>query len=298
MNVFLDLLIATLTQGFIYALMSYGVYITYKILDFPDLTVDGCFPLGAAVTAVLLTKGMNPYLTIPIALLVGALAGFVTGFIHVKLKVRDLLAGIITMTALFSINLQIAGSNLSIGRETPTIFTAAPTMALFGNVSLLYRKLIVSLILVIIFKLIIDLYFKTKSGLLLRAVGDNAALVTSMAKDKGSVKMLGLVIANALVALSGCVVVQEQRAFSSTMGTGQVVFALATVIIGSTIFKKMSFVKGTTCALVGSVIYKACIQIAITLGLPANLLKLITAVLFLIILVIGNSKKIGGESHA
>lgn len=298
MNVFLDLLIATLTQGFIYALMSYGVYITYKILDFPDLTVDGCFPLGAAVTAVLLTKGMNPYLTIPIALAVGAVAGFVTGFIHVKLKVRDLLAGIITMTALFSINLQIAGSNLSIGRETPTIFTAAPTMALFGGVSLLYRKLIVSLILVVVFKLIIDLYFKTKSGLLLRAVGDNASLVTSMAKDKGSVKMLGLVIANALVALSGCVVVQEQRAFSSTMGTGQVVFALATVIIGSTIFKKMSFVKGTTCALVGSVIYKACIQIAITLGLPANLLKLITAVLFLIILVIGNSKKLGGESHA
>ncbi len=298
MNVFLDLLIATLTQGFIYALMSYGVYITYKILDFPDLTVDGCFPLGAAVTAVLLTRGMNPYLTIPIALLVGAIAGFITGFIHVKLKVRDLLAGIITMTALFSINLQIAGSNLSIGRETPTIFTAAPTMALFGGVSLLYRKLIVSLILVVIFKIIIDLYFKTKSGLLLRAVGDNAALVTSMAKDKGSVKILGLVIANALVALSGCVVVQEQRAFSSTMGTGQVVFALATVIIGSTIFKKLSFVKGTTCALVGSIIYKACIQIAITLGLPANLLKLITAVLFLIILVIGNSKKVGGESHA
>lgn len=298
MNVFLDLLIATLTQGFIYALMSYGVYITYKILDFPDLTVDGCFPLGAAVTAVLLTRGMNPYLTIPIALLVGAIAGFITGFIHVKLKVRDLLAGIITMTALFSINLQIAGSNLSIGRETPTIFTAAPTMALFGGVSLLYRKLIVSLILVVIFKIIIDLYFKTKSGLLLRAVGDNAALVTSMAKDKGSVKILGLVIANALVALSGCVVVQEQRAFSSTMGTGQVVFALATVIIGSIIFKKLSFVKGTTCALVGSIIYKACIQIAITLGLPANLLKLITAVLFLIILVIGNSKKVGGESHA
>ena len=161
MNVFLDLLIATLTQGFIYALMSYGVYITYKILDFPDLTVDGCFPLGAAVTAVLLTRGMNPYLTIPIALLVGAIAGFITGFIHVKLKVRDLLAGIITMTALFSINLQIAGSNLSIGRETPTIFTAAPTMALFGGVSLLYRKLIVSLILVVIFKIIIDLYISS-----------------------------------------------------------------------------------------------------------------------------------------
>ena len=108
----LDLIISTLTQGFIYALLSFGVYITYKILDFPDLTVDGSFPLGAAVTAVLLVKGVNPYLALLISFLVGALAGFVTGFIHVRLKVRDLLSGIITMTALFSINLQIAGSNL------------------------------------------------------------------------------------------------------------------------------------------------------------------------------------------
>lgn len=298
MNEVIELIVATLIQGFIYALMSYGVYITYKILDFPDLTVDGCFPLGAAVTAVLITNGVNPFLTIPISIVVGALAGLCTGIIHVKFKVRDLLAGIITMTALFSINLQIAGSNLSIGRDMDTIFTAAPTMAIFGGLSLLYRKLIVSLILVIVFKIIIDLYFKSKSGILLRAVGDNATLVTSMAKDKGTVKILGLVIANALVALSGCIVAQEQRSFSSTMGTGQVVFALATVIIGVTIFKRMSFVKGTTCALVGSVIYKACIQLAITIGLPANLLKFVTAVLFLVILIIGNRGKEGGAARA
>ena len=287
----LDLIISTLTQGFIYAMLSYGIYITYKILDFPDLTVDGSFPLGAAVTALLLVKGVNPYLTLLAALAVGAAAGFVTGFIHVRLKVRDLLAGIITMTALFSVNLQIAGSNLSVARSVDTIFTAAPTMALFGSLTLIMRKLIVSLIIMLICKILLDLYFKTKSGFLLRAVGDNSVLVTTLAKDMGRVKIIGLVISNALVALSGAVVCHEQRSFSAMMGTGQMVFGLAAVIIGTTIFRKMSFVKGTTAVIAGSVIYKACIQIAISFGLPANLLKLITAALFLVILVIGNFEK-------
>lgn len=287
----LDLIISTLTQGFIYAMLSYGIYITYKILDFPDLTVDGSFPLGAAVTALLLVKGVNPYLTLLAALAVGAAAGFVTGFIHVRLKVRDLLAGIIAMTALFSVNLQIAGSNLSVARSIDTVFTAAPTMALFGSLSLIMRKLIVSIIIMLICKILLDLYFKTKNGFLLRAVGDNSALVTTLAKDMGRVKIIGLVISNALVALSGAVVCHEQRSFSAMMGTGQMVFGLAAVIIGTTLFRKMSFVKGTTAVTAGSVIYKACIQIAISLGLPANLLKLITAVLFLVILVIGNFEK-------
>ncbi len=298
----LDLIISTLTQGFIYALLSYGIYITYKILDFPDLTVDGSFPLGAAVTAVLLVRGVDAWLTLPIAMAVGALAGFITGLIHVRLGVRDLLAGIITMTALFSINLQIAGSNLYVEREIDTIFTAPATMALLGGVSLMLRKLIVSLVLALVVKLVLDAYFNTKNGLLLRAVGDNSTLVTTLAKDKGSMKILGLVIANALVALSGSVICHEQRAFSSTMGTGQMVFGLATVIIGTTLFKKLSFVKGTTAVVAGSIIYKACIQAAISLGLPANLLKLATAALFLLILVLGEQKvrihKKGGVLHA
>ena len=297
MNAMMELCISTLTQGFIYALLSYGVYITYKILDFPDLTVDGSFPLGAAVTAIMLVKGVNPFVTLLAALFIGAVAGFVTGFIHVKLGVRDMLAGIITMTALFSINLQIAGSNLAIERSIDTIFTSGPIMAIMGNSSLIYRKFVVALILAVVVKLILDWYLKTKSGLLLRAVGDNATLVTTLAKDKGNVKLLGLVIANALVALSGAVVCQEQRAFSSTMGTGQVVFGLAAVIIGTTLFRKLSFVKATTAVLVGSVFYKACIQVAISLGLPANLLKLATAVLFLVVLVLGNKQK-GGEDRA
>jgi len=291
MSSFFDLAVGTMTQGLIYALLSYGVYITYKILDFPDLTVDGSFPLGAAVTAVLLTRGTDPYLTIPVALAVGAAAGLATGLIHVKLNVRDLLAGIITMTALFSINLQIAGSNLIVDRSVSTIFTAAPTMALLGGAALIYRKLLITLILAVLFKILLDMYFKTKSGLLLRAVGDNSILVTTLAKDKGTVKIIGLVISNALVALAGCIVCQEQRSFSSTMGTGQVVFGLATVIIGTTLFKKLSFVKGTTAVMIGSILYKASIQTAISLGLPANLLKFITAVLFLVILVIGNHQK-------
>ena len=303
-----DLLISTLIQGLVYALISFGVYITYSILDFPDLGVDGTFPLGAAVTAVLLTKGVNAWLTLPIALLVGALAGLFTGFIHVRLKVRNLLAGIITMTALFSINLQIAGSNLTVDRGTDTIFTSAPVMALFGGMSLTGRKLVVSLLLVLVVKVILDLYFKTKSGLLLRAVGDNAGLVTTLAKDRGIVKILGLMIANALVALAGCVVCHEQRSFSATMGTGQLVYGLAAVIIGISVMnfytaspvsrglrriralRWLASPAGTTAVILGSILYKLCIQVALSMGLPANMMKLITAMLFLLVLVLSGRK--------
>ncbi len=298
MSTLIDLLIGTLTQGLIYAQLAFGLYITYKLLDFPDLTVDGSFPLGAAITAVAMAGGCNPYLALLVAAATGALAGLITGWIHVRLKVRDLLAGIITMTALFSINLQIAGSNLPIERSTDTIFNAAPTMALFGSLTLMQRKLVVSLILAVIVKVLLDLYFKTRSGLLLRAAGDNSGVVTAIAKDVGRVKILGLVLANALVALSGSIVAQEQRAFSSTMGTGQMVFGLAAVIIGTTLFKRLSFVKGTTAAIVGSILYKACIQLAISLGLPANLLKLVTAALFLVILALGNLQKGKVKRHA
>lgn len=284
---YVDLFASTLTQGLIYGLIAFGVYITYKILDFPDLSVDGSFPLGAAITAVMLTNNVNPYLTLLVATLVGATAGLITGILHVKLHVRDLLAGIITMTALFSINLQIAGSNLVIPRSIDTIFTSG----FLSDIPLIYRKLIISLILILAIKIILDAYFKTKNGLLLRAVGDNSMVVTTLAKDKGTVKIIGLAISNALVSLSGAIVCHEQRSFSSTMGTGQMVFGLAAVIMGITLFKKLGFVKGTTSVLIGSIVYKACIQVAINLGLPANLLKLMTSILFVIILVYGNFQK-------
>lgn len=298
----LDLIFNTLIQGLIYSLLAYGILITYKILDFPDLSVDGSFPLGAAVTAVMLTSGINPWLTLPAAIAVGAFAGLVTGVIHVKCRVRDLLAGIITMTALFSINLQIAGSNLAVPRDFNTIFTSGIMDKIFGIFSgidtLVNRKLFLTVVISVAAKIMLDLYFKTKSGMLLRAVGDNGTLVTSLAKNSGTVKILGLVISNALVALCGCIVCHDQRAFSSTMGTGQMVFGLAAVIIGTTIFRRASFVRGTTAVVVGSIVYKLCIQLALLAGLPANLLKLITAVLFLIILILGNFQKKGGRRHA
>ena len=230
-----ELMISTLMQGLIYALVSFGVYITYSILDFPDLGVDGTFPLGAAVTAVALTHGVSAWATLPIAMAVGALAGLLTGLIHVRLKVRNLLAGIITQTALYSINLQIGGSNLNVDRSIDTIFTSPAVMAVFGEQTLMIRKVIVSALIILVVKLALDLYFKTKSGLLLRAVGDNASLVTTLGKDRGNVKILGLMISNALVALGGCIVCHEQRSFNATMGTGQLVFGLAAVIIGVSI---------------------------------------------------------------
>ena len=294
-----DLLVSTLIQGLIYAMVSFGVYITYSILDFPDLGVDGTFPLGAAVTAVLLTRGVDPFLTLPLAMLAGAAAGLVTGLIHVKLKVRNLLAGIITMTALFSVNLQIAGSNLAVGREIDTIFTAPPTMALLGSLSLTGRKLVVSLLLVLVVKLLLDLYFRTKSGMLLRAAGDNPGLVSALAKNVGSMKLLGLMLSNALVALGGALACQELRSYSATMGTGQLVYGLAAVIIGVSLMnllagllRKRRFLtpSGTTAVLAGSILYKLCIQAALSMGLPANLLKLATAVLFLLVLVFSGRK--------
>lgn len=303
-----DLIVSTLTQGLIYALLSYGVYITYSVLDFPDLTVDSSFPLGAAVTAILLLQGVNPWVTLLCAAGAGAIAGLCTGLIHVKLKVRDLLAGIITMTALSSINLVLAGSNVTVERAVDTIFTSPLTMTLFGDLSLTTRKLILSLVLAVVIKLLLDLYFRTKSGLLLRATGDNGTLVTTLAQNKGNMKILGVVIANALVALCGAVVCQEQRSYSAVMGIGQVVFGLATVIIGISlirfftrskaaqglrkvpVLRVLATPKGTMAVLLGSVIYKFCVQIAISAGLPANMLKFITAALFLVVLVIAGRR--------
>ena len=285
-----ELLIGTLTQGLIYALVAFGVYITYTILDFPDLSVDGSFPLGAAVTAVLLTRGCDPWLSLLAATGAGVLAGLFTGVIHVKFHIRNLLAGIITQTALFSINLKIAGSNLPVDRGTDTIFTSAPVMALLGNTSLSVRKLVVSAVLAVLVKLALDLYFRTKSGLLLRAVGDNSTLVTALSKDCGSVKILGLALSNGLVALAGSIVCHETRSFAATMGTGQVVFGLAAVIIGISLFRRLTFVQGTTAVLAGSILYKACIQAALSLGFDPSMMKFITAMLFLLVLIFSGRK--------
>ena len=281
-------LISTLTQGALYSLVAFGVYITYSVLNFPDLSVDGTFPLGAALTAGLLLRGANPWAALAAAMAAGMLAGAFTGVVHVVFRVRDLLAGIITQTALFSVNLLINGtSNVALERSAKTIFQMGDGL---GGMSLGTRRLIVALAIALAVKLLLDLYFRTKSGLLLRAVGDNAALVTALGKNMGAVKILGLALSNGLVALAGGIVCQADRSFTSTMGAGQVVFGLASVIIGISLFRKASFVRATTAVLVGSILYKACIQAAMQLGFQPFMLKFVTAMLFLLVLVLSGRK--------
>lgn len=286
----MDFVISILEQGLIYGILALGVYITYKILDFPDLTVDGSFPLGAAITAALITRGMNPYLTLPLAFLSGAAAGVCTGLIHVKGKVRDLLSGIIMMTALWTINLYIAGTSNVPLFSKDSIFKNDITDSLIPEALKPYRTLLIILILVVICKVLLDLYLETKSGYLLRAVGDNEVIVTSFAKDQGNVKILGLAIANGLTALAGCVFAQEERVFEISMGTGAIVIGLANVIIGTSIFRKVTFLKTTTAVLIGSIVYKACVAAALR-NFEPQAMKLITAVLFLVILIISMERK-------
>jgi len=286
----MTVLIGIFEEGLIYAILALGVLITYRVLDFPDLTVDSSFPLGAAVSAVLTLNGWNPVLTLFAAAIAGGLAGLVTGLIHVKCKVRDLLSGIIVMTGLYSINLRIAGrANLPFF-NMDTLFDNAFVDS-FPAALQPWSKVIVVLVIVLIVKVLLDLFMNTKAGFLLRAVGDNRAVVTTLACDDGKVKMEGLVIANMLVALAGAVMAQKNRVFEISMGTGSMVFGLAAVIIGVNIFKNRQKVNSSTAAIAGSIIYKACVALALSMGLMPQDLKLITAVLFLIILVVSGAKK-------
>lgn len=298
-------------EGLVYAIMALGVYITYRILDFPDLSVDGTFPLGAALTATGIAGGfIHPAAALPLSFLAGAAAGCVTGLIHVKFKVRDLLSGIIVMTALYSINLRIAGkSNLPIFSKD-TIFNNPWLNRIVPQSLQPYTVTLILFLIVLICKLLLDAYLKTRSGYLLRAVGDNDVLVTSLAKDKGLVKIVGLAIANGFASMAGSVYCQQKGFFDISIGTGTIVIGLANVIIGTQLFRRFGFVKSTTAVIAGSVIYKACVSLALMLSdlrigslaisIPVNAsdLKLITSILFLIILVVSSSRGKKVKSHA
>lgn len=294
----MSIVLGILEEGLIYAVMALGVYITYKILDFPDLSVDSTYPLGAAVTAALIMKGVNPVATLFISFLAGAVAGSITGFIHVKLRVRDLLSGIIVMTGLYSVNLRIAGkSNLPIFSKE-NIFENSFWEKVVPEAIMPYLEVIILLAIVLLCKVLLDLYLNTRSGYLLRATGDNDVLVTSLAKDKGMVRILGLAIANGFVALAGSIYCQHNGFFEISTGTGTMVICLASVIIGTKMLKRFSAVKATSAVIIGSIIYKACVSLAISLGMRASDLKLITSVLFLAILVMSGNKGRKVKAHA
>lgn len=263
----MDLLINVFEQGLIFSIVAIGVYITYRILDFPDLSVDGTFPLGASITALCLVKGVNPFAACALSFAAGCLGGAITGILHVKLKITNLLCGILVMIGLYSINLRIMSkSNVPLFGKT-TIFSSGTSLLL-----------IIALFAVII-KLVLDVFLKTKLGFLLKAVGDNENVITLLGVNKDTIKVMGLMISNGLVALAGAIMAQYQGFSDVNMGTGTVVMGLAAVIIGETIFRRVSFIKPTTMALLGSILYKGAVAGALKFGLAPTDLKLITAII-------------------
>ncbi len=265
--------LSSLEQGLIFAIMVLGVYISYKILDFPDMTVDGAFPMGAAIVGSGLMAGVNPVICLILATIGGALAGLVTGILHVKFKIRDLLAGILVMTALYSINLRIMGKS---------------NIHLF-NVKHLFtynlEPIVIILIILVVVKLILDFLLKTEFGFALRALGDNEKLIISLGINEKKLKIIGLMIANSMVALAGGVLAQHQGFADIGMGTGTIVAGLASIILGEGIFKNFKKMRMTTVVLVGSILYRFVIAIALKLGLRATDLKLVTALIVVIILI-------------
>ena len=269
---------ATIEQSLIFAIMVLGVYISFRILNFPDMTVDGTFPLGAAISAKLLTLGVNPYLTLLVALVAGAVAGAVTGLIHVKLKVKDLLAGILVMTALYSVNLRVMGkSNIPLFEED-NIFNTE------------YSMMITIVVLILISKFLLDYLLKTKFGFALKALGDNENLIVSLGLNEERYKIYGLMIANAFVAFSGAILAQYQGFADVGMGTGIIVIGLASIIIGDTLFGKRRRLVGTTIVIIGSILYRGVIAVTLSMGMDASDLKLITSVIVIIILWIQKQK--------
>ena len=269
---------ATIEQSLIFSIMVLGVYISFRILNFPDMTVDGTFPLGAAISAKLLTLGVNPYLTLLVALVAGAVAGAVTGLIHVKLKVKDLLAGILVMTALYSVNLRVMGkSNIPLFEED-NIFNTE------------YSMMITIVVLILISKFLLDYLLKTKFGFALKALGDNENLIVSLGLNEEKYKIYGLMIANAFVAFSGAVLAQYQGFADVGMGTGIIVIGLASIIIGDTLFGKRRRLAGTTIVIIGSILYRGVIAVTLSMGMDASDLKLITSVIVIVILWIQKQK--------
>ncbi|MNZ80586.1 ribose ABC transporter permease protein [compost metagenome] len=267
-------------QGLLYAFMALGVYITFRILDFPDLTVDGSFTTGAAIGAVMTINGTPPWIAVICAFFGGALAGVCTGLLHTKGKINGLLSGIIMMIALYSINLRIMSKpNVSLrGQEN-----------VFDGVSVL----LVMVVFVVIVKIILDLFFKTDLGLSLRATGDNSRMIRSFGANTDITTILGIALSNALVAMSGALVAHYQKYADSSMGIGMIVIGLASVIIGEAIFGSKTIIRATLAVILGSIIYRIIYALALRVEfLETSDMKLITAVIIIFALIVPTSRRI------
>ncbi len=273
--------LSLLEQGLIFGIMAIGILISFRILNFPDLTVDGSFATGAAVSASVLMSGGSGIMAILAALAAGFVAGSITGLIHAKGKVDGILAGILVMIGLYSINLRIMGK---------------PNIPLFAVNHLFASKegnLLKIVMITIVVKLLVDLFLRTHAGFVLRALGDNSRVVEGLGIDPGNFKILGLGLANGLVAMSGGLMSQYQGFADISMGIGTLVTGLASIILGESLLKRFGFVAITTIALVGSFVYRVILATALHYGLEPSDLKLVTAFILLVILIL--EKKVGGK---
>lgn len=298
MTLVINILIDILNEGLMYALLAMGMYITYSILDFPDLSVDGTFPLGAVLSGVLIIQGVDPWLCLVISFATGMAAGVLTGLMHVKLRITPLLCGIIMYTAMLSVNLVILKAGTD-GKAVASFFTkntifnsgiASLIPKNIGEGGFYIRTVVIALILVIVCKLLLDLYLKTKHGLLLRATGANDKYTVMLGRNPGSMKIFGLALGNGFAALAGSVIAQNKGSADQQMGIGMVVLGLASVIIGLSLFRRVKLMKGTTMVILGSLVYKAAYQIVLSLGIPTDFNNLMKALIFLVALVLGGSE--------
>jgi len=285
-----------LVEGLIYSLMVLGVYITFRFLDFPDLTVDGSFPLGAAVTAFLLVNGFNPFAGILLSFFAGCLAGSFTALLHNKLKIPSLLAGILTMTMLYSINIRILGNRANVSLlKTKNLFAIISEIfnPIFSNDLTI---LIFLFLFVIVIKICLDVFFSTDLGLSLRALGNNERFIIQLSINPQLLKIIGVAISNGLVSLSGCLVAQYQGFSDVGMGQGIIISGLASVMIGEfLIFSKKNIFLVTLSAILGSLLYKAIMYFGRFYGYYINMtpndLKLITGLLIIFSIIIAKSRK-------
>lgn len=272
------------SQGVLWGLMTLGVYITFKILDFADMTVDGSFALGGAVSAVMIVKGVNPWLALLPAILAGMVAGGVTGILHTKVKIPGILAGILTMIALYSINIRVMGqANTSLLGEA-TVITILSNIL---NVSTNTLALVIGVIVSIIGIAILYWFFGTEIGSALRATGNNEYMVRALGSNTDTMKIIGLMLSNGLVALSGAFVAQSQGYADVGMGQGTIVIGLASIIIGEVVFgNRFNFAYKLSAVVGGSIIYRVIIAVVLQLGMKSTDLKLLTATLVAIALAI------------
>lgn len=268
--------------GLIFAIMSLGIFITFKILNFPDLTVDGSFTLGCVVSALFALNG-HPIIGIIMATLAGSVAGFITGFLHTKMKVQYILAGILTMTGLYSINLKIGDGkpNFSLfGKET--IFSSFKSILEsmgMPNMIIDNHKLILVLLIVIVVTILLYLFFKTQTGMAIRATGDNESMVRASSINTDAMKITGLALANAFVGLSAAIFTQYQQFYDISLGIGMMVVGLTSIILGETIFGKRNILNSFISLILGAIIYRILLAFALSLGMNPNDWKLLCAIL-------------------